>query len=352
MQTIQLKRSNVPSHQPVVADLAPGEVAINTYDGKLFFKKDDGVPTIVSISPLDDSLASISSLAGTSGLLRKTGIDTWTLDTNVYENITNRNTPSTGYVGMDHFDKYADFRGIRNVSLSFNSTLRTAQDNITVNDFRKIINYTNTGAAEAWTHVELPDLNTIGPEHYHTPITIFNTSIANASSLRVVPFGYASSTDQDTFYNTETNIFYPKGAISLYNLSSVTLLPYPPGNYWWVIDYNPVSTIRNVADIDLTLVLNVNSSGTIASRRGFLNAMVTKSGTGTYKVDWEAQVFDPRSSVLLTVRGSSGADPRTVHYQAIDNTTINVFTYQNGILTDLPFCLAVCYPTVNTNKPA
>lgn len=348
---IRHKRSDIQNRQPVVGDLALGEIAINTYDGVLFFKKDDGAESVVSLSPLSSSLSAISTLAGTSGLLRKTGVDTWTLDTAAYENTTNRNAVG-GYVGMDHFDKFADFRGARHVTFAFNNTIRSVQDNITIGDFRKIINYANTGTAESYAHVELPDLNTIGPDYYLTPITIFNSSITNASSLRIVPYGYASSTDQDTFFNTETNFFYPKGAISLYNSSSVTLLPYPPGNFWWVIDYNPVSTIRNVADIDLTMVLNVNSSGTIASRRGFLNGMVTKSGTGTYKIDWEPQVFDPLHSVLLTVRGSSGTDPRTIHYQAISNSTVNVFTFLNGVLTDLPFCIAVCYPTINTNKPA
>lgn len=43
------KRSNVADKVPQTTDLALGELAINTRDGKLFLKKDDGVETVVEI---------------------------------------------------------------------------------------------------------------------------------------------------------------------------------------------------------------------------------------------------------------------------------------------------------------
>jgi hypothetical protein len=50
-QTIKLKRSAVPSAAPSTSDLALGEVAINTYDGKLYIKKDvGGTESIVEVS--------------------------------------------------------------------------------------------------------------------------------------------------------------------------------------------------------------------------------------------------------------------------------------------------------------
>lgn len=47
--TIRLKRSSVPGRVPSTEDLALGEIAINTADGRLFVKKDDGTPSIVEI---------------------------------------------------------------------------------------------------------------------------------------------------------------------------------------------------------------------------------------------------------------------------------------------------------------
>lgn len=40
--TVKLKRSAVQGKEPTTSDLSLGEVAINTYDGKVFIKKDQG----------------------------------------------------------------------------------------------------------------------------------------------------------------------------------------------------------------------------------------------------------------------------------------------------------------------
>jgi hypothetical protein len=47
--TIKLRRSAVPSKVPTTEQLALGEIALNTYDGKIFIKKDDGVESVISI---------------------------------------------------------------------------------------------------------------------------------------------------------------------------------------------------------------------------------------------------------------------------------------------------------------
>lgn len=47
--TIKLRRSAVQGAIPTTAQLALGELALNTYDGKLYTKKDDGTATIVEI---------------------------------------------------------------------------------------------------------------------------------------------------------------------------------------------------------------------------------------------------------------------------------------------------------------
>ena len=48
-QTIKLKRSSSQGAEPTTSQLALGEVAINTYDGKMYIKKDDGTASIVEI---------------------------------------------------------------------------------------------------------------------------------------------------------------------------------------------------------------------------------------------------------------------------------------------------------------
>lgn len=49
MSTVKFKRSAVASKIPLTTDLALGEIAINTFDGKIFIKKNDGTDSIVEI---------------------------------------------------------------------------------------------------------------------------------------------------------------------------------------------------------------------------------------------------------------------------------------------------------------
>lgn len=48
-QVIRLKKSAVAGKAPAVADLELGEIALNTHDGKLFMKRDNGTASIVEI---------------------------------------------------------------------------------------------------------------------------------------------------------------------------------------------------------------------------------------------------------------------------------------------------------------
>jgi len=82
--TIVLKRSATADKVPTTAQLALGEVAINTFDGKLFIKKDNGTASIVTIGPVtagtgvsvSGTAVSIDStvvtLSGTQTLTNKT----------------------------------------------------------------------------------------------------------------------------------------------------------------------------------------------------------------------------------------------------------------------------------------
>ena len=47
--TVKMKRSATPSKVPTTTDLDLGEIGINTYDGKMYIKKDDGTASIVQV---------------------------------------------------------------------------------------------------------------------------------------------------------------------------------------------------------------------------------------------------------------------------------------------------------------
>ena len=48
-QVIKLKRSSSQGAQPSASDLALGEVGINTFDGKVFIKRNNGSDSIIEV---------------------------------------------------------------------------------------------------------------------------------------------------------------------------------------------------------------------------------------------------------------------------------------------------------------
>lgn len=61
---IRLKRSSTQSVVPQIADLTLGELAVNTFDGKLFFLKNDGSNSIQSIVTTNSQTTGSIELTG------------------------------------------------------------------------------------------------------------------------------------------------------------------------------------------------------------------------------------------------------------------------------------------------
>ena len=61
--SIKIKRSAVPSKVPLTADIELGELAINTYDGKLYLKKDDGATSVVEVGGSGAALSNDTTTA-------------------------------------------------------------------------------------------------------------------------------------------------------------------------------------------------------------------------------------------------------------------------------------------------
>lgn len=105
--TIQVKRSAVPAKVPTTSDLALGEIAVNTYDGKMYIKKDDGTPAIVQIGaggsgdvvgPGSATDNAITRFDGTTGKLIQNSTVTLS-DTGALSGVTSITTPD--YITYD-----------------------------------------------------------------------------------------------------------------------------------------------------------------------------------------------------------------------------------------------------------
>lgn len=81
--TVQLKRSAVAGKSPATTDLALGEIAINTYDGRVFAKMNNGAESIFEITgmtatqqaaftSLMDRVTSLENII-TNGIVRHNG---------------------------------------------------------------------------------------------------------------------------------------------------------------------------------------------------------------------------------------------------------------------------------------
>jgi hypothetical protein len=63
-QVVKLKRTAVQGKVPTTSSLELGELAINTYDGRIFFEKDNGTPSIQSVVVTDALITGSINLLG------------------------------------------------------------------------------------------------------------------------------------------------------------------------------------------------------------------------------------------------------------------------------------------------
>ena len=74
-QIIKLKRSSTASAEPTTSDLALGEVGINTYDGKMYIKKDDGTEEIIEVGSSSGGLVYVkTTVTATANQTTVTGL--------------------------------------------------------------------------------------------------------------------------------------------------------------------------------------------------------------------------------------------------------------------------------------
>ena len=107
-QTIKLKRTSVQGKTPTTSNLDLGELAINTYDGRIFFEKDvDGTLSIQEIFTTDSDVTGSLNLNGaiTASSLSISG------DTTIDGNLTLGGNITIGDSDTDTIVVAADFSG-------------------------------------------------------------------------------------------------------------------------------------------------------------------------------------------------------------------------------------------------
>ena len=137
-QTIKLKRSATAGNAPNTSELALGEVAINTYDGKVFIKKTNSSgSSIVQVNPLDtDDLSEGSSNLYFTNQRARDAIDGNPLDEIDYIDFAVQSAPSHAE-GRVFYDQTNDALAVYNAESDV--TLQIGQE-----EWIRV--YNNTGA--------------------------------------------------------------------------------------------------------------------------------------------------------------------------------------------------------------
>ena len=190
-QTIKLKRSALQGTPPTTSSLELGEVAINTYDGKMYIKKDDGTESIVEVgSSTDVTLSGTPNYITISGqVITRNQIDLTTDVTGVL--------PS---VNMDadtaHLSGTQTFLGVKTLTspILVTPVLGTPTSGDLANCTFPTLNQNTTGSSDT---IEITATGTSG--NYRMIFTGASDATENSASI-------FKDSAANLYYNPSTNI--------------------------------------------------------------------------------------------------------------------------------------------------
>ena len=129
--TLLLKRSSTPNAVPATANLALGELAINTFDGRLFTKIDTGTPSIFELTQNQPITVSGNVLGTSVNGVGNTNITLTLSTTGVSAGVYGGTTGATSNIGVFTVDQYGRITSASNVAIS-TSSLANGTSNIQI----------------------------------------------------------------------------------------------------------------------------------------------------------------------------------------------------------------------------
>jgi hypothetical protein len=249
---IELKRSAVPGKIPTTSSLELGEVAINTYDGKLFYKQDiSGTESIVEVATISGSILSASyadnaghanTATSSSYALVATSASYAVLSTSASHALNADDAISASYALNSTTSSYAliaasssyaegyvtlDTNQIITGSKTFNSVLNarnivlTTYDSSNPLDIRKI-NVESIG-------IDVTDVGLVGPGSSSNPSVNVTNLTSNSTGFRFSAggqnqLGYGFSVENDNGSFNGYPYIYEKGTSTLFYVNSDGLI--------------------------------------------------------------------------------------------------------------------------------
>ena len=312
-QTIKLKRSSVSGNTPSTSDLELGEVAINTYDGKMFIKKNDGSDAIVEIGggsgTVTEAFKTIS-VSGQSDVVADSATDTLTLVAGSNMTLTTNASgdtitfASSGGGGSQNLFSTFAVSGQNNVvadsttdTLTFVAGTGITLTTDATNDQITIAN--SATGANAFGNIAVSGQTTVAADSTNDTLTLVGgTGISVTTD---------ASTDTVTITNSSTagNSF---GTIAVSGQGSV---------------------VADQANDTLTLV--AGSNVTLTTSAAGDSVTIASSGSGSSSVDAGASITEFKYDVSSSTTSFSGSDANS---NTLAYTAGALQVYLNGILLD------------------
>ena len=296
-QTIKLKRSSVSGNTPGTSDLELGEVAINTYDGKMFIKKNDGSDSIVEIGAgsVSEAFKTIA-VSGQSNVVADSATDTLTLVAGSNMTITTNASgdtitfASSGVPGSQNVFTTFAVSGQNNVVADGTTDTLTlvagSGIGITTNSSTDTITITNTATgANAFGNIAISGQTTVAADSTNDTLTLVaGTGITLTTD---------ASTDEITIANSATgaNAF---GNILVSGQSTVAA-DTTNDNVTFIAGSNMTITTNASGD-----TVTFASSGGGSSQNLFSNIAVSGQGTIQADATTDTLTFEAGSGITLT----------------------------------------------------
>lgn len=244
---LRLKNSSVASAVPLVTDLALGELAINTFDGKIFLKKNDGVDSIVDLSLINIGNTTINE---TINISTGNGIKTLTIGS------TNTTSSTTIQSGTNRLNIEPQTTAILNIStlshsgnINFGTSISTQNINIGTNTGNKSIIIGGTGA----NNISIGNTQTGGSILIGNALTTGTLNIGSGAATATIGIGIGAGTQT---INLGTGAARKNITIGSQTATSITSVRAGTGG----ISIQPIGTgVVNISTISQTGAITIGT---------------------------------------------------------------------------------------------
>jgi hypothetical protein len=321
-QVVKLKRTAVQGKVPTTSSLELGELAINTYDGRIFFEKDNGTPSIQSIVVTDAVITGSINLTGavTASYFRGDG-----------SNLTNLPNPDVSQVAT----VTASFDNQSNVSVTHNFNSRNVIISVYDTAYSQII-----PSSVTLTDSNTADIVLSSAQSGFAVVAKGGHIVSGTLVQEVVEVATVTASFDNQSTISVTHSFGSKNIlVSVYDTSDSQIIP-----------SSVVLTNTNTA----TIGLSSPQSGYVVVAKG--GHLVTSTGTISYNnlTDVPAGILSGSSGAPAgTISGSSqltsSYDERYVLSGSITQTTWdNIASKPGGIVSGSSQISALGYATTSS----